>query len=274
MNPFTSVDVIMELRSKEIPADSLSRLRSALEVAEHFANILNHALIAITTFYITWYAVFFGFLANITVHAWTSTIGYQLFMSEGILVLYNKNVYTFPLLDRTLKRRLHWILQAIGSFLGIFGCVFEYAKRDIGNRPHFSTWHSVTGTRNCDGTLRLLTFMSTNHSGLVSGIFLILTIISGCPALFSLELRKYIKPLFSKATHNLLSVLSYLTGMISIIYAYDTKWAIQNDPGEVRFIMMWSLSFVTIFTLIGPLKTGYGQVKDFISFFRSRSSSA
>jgi Eukaryotic cytochrome b561 len=264
----------MELRTKEKISNSLVKLRPVLEVAEHFANIVNHALIAITTFYITWYSLYFGFLTNITVHAWTSTIGYQLFMSEGILVMYSKNTYTFNVKDRSMKRRYHWILQAIGSFLGIFGCAFEFYKREVGNRPHFSTAHSVTGKLLFKFKTHLKQVTSWIFSGLVSGIFLILTIISGCPALFSLELRRFIKPLFSKATHNLLSVLSYTTGMVSIINAYDTRWAIQNDPGEIRFIMIWCLSFILVFTLIGPLKTGYGQVKDLIAYFRSHSSSA
>jgi Eukaryotic cytochrome b561 len=116
-----------------------------IEVVEHSANITNHALIAITTFYITWYSIYFGFLSNITVHAWCSTIGYQLFMSEGIMALYSKNTYTIPVKQRSMKKRFHWILQAIASFMAIFGSAFEFYKREVGSRPHFSSFHSVTG---------------------------------------------------------------------------------------------------------------------------------
>jgi hypothetical protein len=64
-------------------------------------NTVNHSLIAITTFYITWYsfiALYYGEYQ--TVHGWFTTIGFQLFMSEGIMVFYSNNSYTLGLESR------------------------------------------------------------------------------------------------------------------------------------------------------------------------------
>lgn len=99
-------------------------------------------------------------------------------------------------------------------------------------------------------------------TGFSSGIFLILAILSGSPALYSAELKRYIKPLLSKAVHQLLSTVCYILGMIAIISAYVTRsWLVTNDPGEVRTIMIWMLSFILAFTLFGPLKTAFNSFK-------------
>lgn len=265
----------MELEPKENSENKFEKnLKSKREVAEHFANITNHALIAITTFYITWYSFTVGFHEYQTVHAWFTTVGYQLFMSEGILVLYNKNIYTIPVRNRWMKKRIHWILQAIGGGMALFGIPYQIYNRQITNRKHFSNTHGITGKfyfLNDDvGGFEL--FFSLK--GLISGIFLILTIISGCSALFSIELKRYIRPFFSKASHNFLSVTCYTLGMVSIISAYVTRsWLVKKDPGEVRFIMIWCLSFVLAFTLVGPLKTGFSQLKEAINLVKTRSRS-
>lgn len=54
-----------------------------------WVNTINHALILITAAYITWYSFKFGFQEATTWHAWYSTIGYQVLMTEGILAMYN-----------------------------------------------------------------------------------------------------------------------------------------------------------------------------------------
>jgi succinate dehydrogenase hydrophobic anchor subunit len=134
----------MELKPKGNSATSPAS-RSLLEIAEHFANIANHALIVITTFYITWYSFFAGFKDNLTVHAWFSTVGYQFFMSEGILALYSNDIYSTPVRERRIKKRVHWILQAIGGSMAIFGVVFEIYIREAANKKHFKSDHSLTG---------------------------------------------------------------------------------------------------------------------------------
>lgn len=107
-------------------------------------NIISRCLNAITCFYLTWYCFKVGILSNVSVHAWTSAIGYQILMIEGILVLY-KNTGTVMVDGKDKKVTIHWIFLGAGSFLGIFGSVYYYIWREIGNRKHFANRHGMWG---------------------------------------------------------------------------------------------------------------------------------
>lgn len=185
---------------------------SDIATAEVFLNNVNHALIAIATFYITWCSWQTGFNKGETNHAWFSALGYQLFMAEGIMAAYNRNTFTMGLKHRAWKLRAHWMLQVIGCGFVLYGIPLEIYQRSLANRRHFRSIHAITG--------------------LVSFILLFFSLLSGMSALFSIELRSYVKPLFSKAVHNFLSSACYVVGMVSTIYAYNTKrWFTRKDPG-------------------------------------------
>lgn len=124
---------------------SKPRPMSLFEHFEIIVNTLNHALIGITTFYITWYAFTVGFKEYQTYHAWFTTLAYQLFMSEGIMALYSKNSYTMSIQSRKNKIRVHWILQSIASGLALYGIPFQIYKRYVTNRTHFHNLHGISG---------------------------------------------------------------------------------------------------------------------------------
>lgn len=264
------IAIRMEVSYREENENGLKRRRRALSTIarlEIIANTVNHILIGITSVYITWYSLKVGFQEYQTSHAYCCTIGYQLLMSEGILVMYSKNTFTMWLRNRDPKRRIqlqkriHWILQVIASLFVLYGVPTMIYNREITGRKHFHNTHAITGktTDNISGE----DFIKSNLiSGLISFILLILTVLSGSSALFSLELKRYIKPVFSKTGHNIISTLCYIIGMAALISAYVTRsWLKKADPGEVRIIMIWCLRFILILTLIGPLKTLYRQFR-------------
>ncbi|CAG9798733.1 unnamed protein product [Chironomus riparius] len=173
-------------------------------------------------------------------------------MAEGILAMYKRNTLTLLADSKGKKTLIHWILQTSGGVLAIVGIVVQIISRFRLGKPHFSLIHSIIG--------------------LISFIFLILSIISGCSALYSIELKRYLKPIFSKFIHNLLAIIAFVTGIISVIIAYDTKsWAKKHDPGNVRVLMMWLLAFIIIFTLIGPIKTLWNHLKTITNIVKSRN---
>ena len=116
-----------------------------IEQIEVFINTVNHALIGITTFYISWYSFHVGFHEYQTYHAWFTTIAYQLFMSEGILALYNKNTYTMSINKKTYKIRIHWVLMSIAYGFAFYGMFFQIYKRQVTGRTHFHSSHGLTG---------------------------------------------------------------------------------------------------------------------------------
>lgn len=59
-----------------------------------------------------------------------------------------------------------------------------------------------------------------------------------------------------------MSCVTFTVGISAIIVAYLTRnWAKKADPGNIRYGMAWLLSFIIVLTLIGPLKTFYGQLR-------------
>lgn len=118
---------------------------SKLDMLEIWANTVNHALIAIVSFYITWYCLHEKFAQYQNYHMYFASMGYQLFMSEGIMAMYNKNTYTMFLGSRQCKIWVHVVLQTIGSGFVMFAVPFEIYKRESLGRDHFGHYHNVIG---------------------------------------------------------------------------------------------------------------------------------
>lgn len=74
-------------------------------------------------------------------HAFLTTVGYQLFMAEAILVYYAPNSWSHFLSYKT-KKHLHWILHLIGAMFIIAGNIHISVIRTT---PHFATVHAITG---------------------------------------------------------------------------------------------------------------------------------
>lgn len=72
-------------------------------------------------------------------------VGYQFFMSEGIMAMYNKNLFTNSIKSREIKTRVHWILQAIGGCFVVFGISMQIYNKQIKEQSHFHSAHSITG---------------------------------------------------------------------------------------------------------------------------------
>ena len=87
-------------------------------------------------------------------------------------------------------------------------------------------------------------------------ICLCFTIVSGLSALFSYEVRRFLKPVLSKFFHNTFALTTFIAGMISLIYGWiDTRWARLYDPGNMRYISSWMIGFIIFFTCIGAFKS-------------------
>lgn len=123
--------------------------KEMMEKVELAVNTLNQSLIAITTFYLTWYCFHVGFNELIVYHVFLTTLGYQFLMAEGILAMYNRNTYTLLAETKAQKTAIHWILQAIGGILAIAGVIIQIISRFRLGKAHFSLIHSIVGKIYC-----------------------------------------------------------------------------------------------------------------------------
>ncbi|XP_070500771.1 transmembrane reductase CYB561D2-like [Chironomus tepperi] len=228
-----------------------SKSPSLWDKCEVFINTANHCLIAITTFYLMWYCLHnYGMTGTLTQHAWVTAVGYQVLMAEGIMAIYKANSLT-SLSSKREKNHIHWILQVIGGTMALYGIIIEIIDKERAGRRHFRSLHAIYG--------------------LVSMIFLCISIVSGLTALFSFEARRYLKPVISKFSHNILSLAAFVTGMVSLIYAWvDIRWASRYDPGNLRYMSAWALGFIIFFSCIGALKSLWNQSIGVLKLFLCR----
>ena len=65
-------------------------------------------------------------------------------MFEGLLV-FNRESTLLTAFDRPTKLRIHQIAQIAAIILSILGFVVIYINKNINEKPHFTTWHSLFG---------------------------------------------------------------------------------------------------------------------------------
>lgn len=112
-------------------------------------------------------------------------------MTQAILAFYSENVWSKQHTRQTQKT-IHWVLQAVGSSVAILGIIIEYIGRSQKSKPHFSSTHSTIG--------------------LIAAIFTFIGMLNGISALWSLELKIYVRPIYLKLAHNLNGIAAFVLG--------------------------------------------------------------
>lgn len=119
---------------------------------------------------------------------------YQLLMAQSIMTFYSENVWSHRL-PRQTKRTIHWMLQVVGSTFVIVGFVLEFISRWQKQKIHFKSTHSVLG--------------------LIAIIFTLIAMFNGISALWSTELRRYVRPVYLKLGHIVTGITAFVVGMAS-----------------------------------------------------------
>uniref|UniRef100_A0A6E8VZ73 ascorbate ferrireductase (transmembrane) n=2 Tax=Anopheles coluzzii TaxID=1518534 RepID=A0A6E8VZ73_ANOCL len=234
LNMFTASD-------KELVADKKKPVENEwICMMEGIFNTLNHTMIGVVCIYTSWLCWINGFEKLYTWHVFLTLIGYHLLMAEGIVLLYSGNGWTQKL-THSHKRTVHWLIEVVGCSCCVVGIALEIYFRESTNRRHFSSTHSIVG--------------------LVSLAFLALTLVNGLMALFAPELRRRIRPIYSKLGHYLTGTVCYVLGMVAIVLAYEKKIYRQNTITEGITMMTVFTIAVTVLSMVGVVKTVYNQVK-------------
>uniref|UniRef100_A0A182PEC9 ascorbate ferrireductase (transmembrane) n=1 Tax=Anopheles epiroticus TaxID=199890 RepID=A0A182PEC9_9DIPT len=200
-------------------------------------NTINHMLIGYVTFYLSYYSYTRGFGRLFTWHIFLCSIGYQFFMAESLLTLYSANSWTNRY-SATTKRHLHWVLQAAGCAAIFVGIVIEiYLKEDAGRR-HFRSDHAITG--------------------LVSLIFIGLSILNGIAAMYTVKIKHIIKPLYVKMFHYLTGIVAFVIGITSLALEYSPRMiSVEHKRMLIAFT-----TITTALTLVGVCKTMFNQFRN------------
>lgn len=127
-------------------------------------------------------------------------IQYQVLMTQAILSFYPFNVLTQPYTRKT-RKVIHIVLESIGGVAAISGMIIEFIGRSQSSKNHFTTIHSTIG--------------------LISGILTLIGMLNGLSALYAMELRLHVKPVYVKFLHNLNGITAFTLGKLNDLAVND-----------------------------------------------------
>ncbi|CAH0625433.1 unnamed protein product [Chrysodeixis includens] len=197
-------------------------------------NSLAHMLIGLVCILTLFFAFYRGLPTSMTnIHIALTVIGYQFLMAQGILSLCPHNAWSAHL---TLghKKRIHWILQIMGSILAIAGSALYILNKPV----HWNTLHG--------------------KYGLVALVFTIASLFNGVTSLYAFELRKVI-PIpgkLSKLSHICFGIVAYAASSASLCYGYDKGFFKMYMDSDVNtYFLMGFTVVLTVVVILNPIIT-------------------
>lgn len=155
-------------------------------------------------------------------------------MSHAILSMADNNFLTQSL---TYQKRVtvHWVLQTSALILITIAQTCIFINKNMQEKEHYTTTHSLFG---------LITYLLTIVSSL-GGIF----------TKFSLQFKRFVKPVITKIVHSFAGLLTYILAVVTISLGINQSWSGPNDS--------WTKPVVYIFLAFTTL---YVTIKSFILF--------
>ncbi|CRL04628.1 CLUMA_CG017696, isoform A [Clunio marinus] len=178
-----------------------------------------------------------------TWHPVFMSIGYLLLMTDGILTMADRNIFTDGC---TYQKRVtyHWMFQAVGLILITIAQSAIYINKENNEYPHYQTTHSLFG---------LVTYLTT-----------IIASLGGTFTKFSYNLRNIIKPNMLKAVHGFASCIVYILGVVTILLGINQTFTEESNSNINNGILI-SLSLTTLYVVSKSLKTSKGRFQEVFS---------
>lgn len=139
-----------------------------------------------------------------------------------------------------LRSARHWVLQVLGGIIIIVGFIVIMCNKIINDKPHFTSLHA--------------------KFGLASLIFMSCTMIGGVGALYSLKLKHYLAPIYTKLLHASVGLITFILGVISIILGLFSHWWSFGDA--LRYISFTLVLLVMLVTILRPSLKIYFRLKE------------
>ena len=147
---------------------------------------------------------------------------YCLCMTEGIL-LFSAEVSPFCCRSPRFKVRLHWLCQSLVLIIAATGLSFMVASKNVSERPHLATWHSLLG-------------ISTLAATVLQVVCGICVIFPKLPCLSSSLSRL-------KLYHATCGLVVYLLATLTVISAMFTDWF----QATVKGVAWWAFLLLPLF---------------------------
>lgn len=139
-----------------------------------------------------------------------------------------------------LRSARHWVLQVCGWIIVLSGFLVILSNKIIGEKPHFVSLHA--------------------KFGLASLVLMCITMLGGLGALYSLKLKNYLAPMYTKLIHAFAGLFTFSLGVITIILGLFSNWWIFGDI--LRYCSLTLALLVTLFTVLRPTLKIYFRLKE------------
>lgn len=161
-------------------------------------------------------------LSELTAALSSSVLQYCLCMTEGILLL-SAEGSPFCFKARKTKVQLHWLCQALALVAAGTGLGFMVASKNVSERPHLATWHSLLGVCTLAATVLQVAF------GICVRFPKLLRLSSALPRL--------------KLYHATCGLLVYLLATVTVVSAMFSDWFQATMKGTA----WWAFILLPIF---------------------------
>lgn len=161
-------------------------------------------------------------------------------MAESIILFAGDEIWSKQM-SRKHKNIIHGVLISVGTGFAIAGNSICFYYLEPGY--HLYTEHGITG--------------------FVSMILLILSIFLGLIANFTQEIKKIlpIPVVYYKIVHNLIGLLGYGVGIISLCYAFYTNWFVFYTSEDSRTVALVVTIICSLWSVNSAFASGYNQIK-------------
>ncbi|KAI1890320.1 hypothetical protein AGOR_G00152520 [Albula goreensis] len=149
-------------------------------------------------------------------HPFLMTLAFSLFMTEALL-LFSPAASPLRSLPHKTKVRWHWVLQCLCAGSAGLGLASISYNKHLNGKPHFSTWHGLTG-------LVSVGVLALQSTGAVPLLY---------PALakrLGLSLAKL------KRYHAAAGLVSYLLGSASLLLGMASLWFTASVRGAAWYL--------------------------------------
>ncbi|XP_013185953.1 transmembrane reductase CYB561D2 [Amyelois transitella] len=204
-----------------------------------YLNILSNLLSLIFVGIIT-YCSFLNGITLFSFHPPLMAIGWLIIMTSAINAITPGDLATEWMPIR-LRSARHWVLQLFGAILIAAGFLVIMSNKIINNKPHFGTLHA--------------------KFGLSSLIFMVGTMLGGIGALYSLKLKHYLPPIYTKLIHASVGLVTFSLGIATISCGLFSDWFAAK--GEIlQYTALVMVILVLLFTILRPSLKVYFRLRE------------
>ncbi|KAL0883827.1 hypothetical protein ABMA27_015914 [Loxostege sticticalis] len=174
-------------------------------------------------------------------HPTLMTLGWLLVMTTAVNAITPGDLATEWMPIR-LRSARHWVLQVIGGIIITIGFLVILINKIKFDKPHFASLHA--------------------KFGLASYIFMTATMLGGIGALYSLKLKHYLAPIYTKVLHASVGLVTFTLGITTICLGLFSDWWNKVGDNISRYVALSLVILVLLFTILRPSLKVYFRLKE------------